>query len=91
LAWNPCPAGCCPADRRPALPPLPPHRSERITLDLDARRAAIWAGASAAAAEAGGAIPESARGDLLDEVANLVESPTVVRGAFDPAFLKLPE
>jgi glycyl-tRNA synthetase len=36
-------------------------------------------------------IPESSRGDLLDEVANLVESPTVVRGSFDPAFLKLPE
>jgi glycyl-tRNA synthetase beta subunit len=39
----------------------------------------------------GGIIPESASGDLLDEVANLVESPTVIRGSFDPAFLMLPE
>lgn len=64
---------------------------ERITLDLDARRESIWAATTAAAAEVGGSIPESCRGDLLDEVANLVEAPTVVRGAFDPAFLKLPE
>jgi glycyl-tRNA synthetase len=39
----------------------------------------------------GGVVPESSRGDLLDEVANLVESPTPVRGAFDAAFLALPE
>lgn len=41
--------------------------------------------------QVGGIIPESASGDLLDEVANLVESPTVIRGSFDPAFLELPE
>ncbi|GBF89751.1 hypothetical protein Rsub_02921 [Raphidocelis subcapitata] len=62
-----------------------------ISLDLAARRGAIWEAAQAAAAEVGGSIPEACRGDLLDEVANLVESPTVVRGAFDPAFLQLPE
>lgn len=66
-------------------------QQQAIELDLDARRQAIWAGAAAAAAEVGGFIPESAGGDLLDEVANLVESPTVIRGAFDPAFLELPE
>jgi glycyl-tRNA synthetase beta subunit len=37
-----------------------------------------------------GVVPDSASGDLLDEVANLVESPTVVLGGFDPAFLALP-
>jgi glycyl-tRNA synthetase beta subunit len=41
--------------------------------------------------QAGGVIPESASGDLLDEVANLVESPTVIRGSFDSSFLDLPE
>jgi hypothetical protein len=37
-----------------------------------------------------GVVPDGTRGDLLDEVANLVESPTVVLGGFDPAFLDLP-
>ncbi|KIZ07293.1 glycyl-tRNA synthetase alpha chain [Monoraphidium neglectum] len=64
---------------------------ERITLDLERRRQDIWAATVAAAAEVGGVVPESSRGDLLDEVANLVESPTPVRGAFDAAFLALPE
>jgi glycyl-tRNA synthetase beta subunit len=41
--------------------------------------------------QVGGVIPQSASGDLLDEVANLVESPTVIRGGFDQAFLELPE
>lgn len=45
----------------------------------------------AAAAEAGGVVPESARSDVLLEVANLVEAPTVIRGGFDPAFLDLPK
>lgn len=43
-----------------------------ISLGLQARRDAIWAGVTAAAASAGGHVPESARGDLLDEVTNLV-------------------
>ena len=37
-----------------------------------------------------GVIPDSTRHDLLQEVSNLVESPTVVLGSFDPAFLALP-
>ena len=44
----------------------------------------------AAAAAAGGAVPESARGELLSEVAALVEAPTVLAGGFDEAFLALP-
>jgi glycyl-tRNA synthetase beta subunit len=37
-----------------------------------------------------GSVPESAKGDLLEEVTNLVESPTVIKGSFDEAFLELP-
>ena len=39
---------------------------------------------------AGGVVPDSARTDLLEEVTNLVESPTVVAGTFDERFLELP-
>ncbi len=63
-----------------------------IQLPLAQRSAAIWDAVQAAAAEAGGEIPcGSASQDLLAEVANLVEAPTVVRGEFDPAFLELPK
>jgi glycyl-tRNA synthetase len=68
----------------------------RITLPVTQRRDAIWRDASAAAAaatEGRGFIPVSARegsDSVLDEVANLVESPTVVVGSFDPSFLELP-
>lgn len=71
---------------------LPLLQQQRIQLDFESRRKAIWEAAqAAAAADVGGVIPESAAGDLLDEVSNLVESPTVIRGGFDPAFLELPE
>ncbi|GAB4813228.1 hypothetical protein N2152v2_000274 [Parachlorella kessleri] len=62
----------------------------RITLGLEERKAAIWAGVTEAAHSVGGVIPDSTRGDLLEEVTNLVESPTVVLGTFTPAFLSLP-
>lgn len=39
--------------------------------------------------EAGGRVPENP--DLLEEVANLVEAPTVIRGSFSADFLRLPE
>lgn len=39
----------------------------------------------------GGSVPEAATSELLDEVTHLVESPTVVAGAFDSEFLALPE
>lgn len=64
---------------------------EGITIDMEQRRQAIWAAATASAADVGGIIPDTSRGDLLDEIANLVESPTVVRGTFDSAFLALPK
>jgi len=65
--------------------------SERITLGLEQRREDIWQGVVAAAAAAGGVVPENTRGDLLEEVSNLVESPTVVAGAFAADFLALPK
>ncbi|PSC72381.1 Glycine-tRNA ligase chloroplastic mitochondrial [Micractinium conductrix] len=61
-----------------------------ISLGLVARKQAIWGHVTAAAAGVGGVVPDSARGGLLEEVSNLVESPTVVLGGFDPAFLALP-
>jgi glycyl-tRNA synthetase len=36
-------------------------------------------------------VPESSREGLLEEVTNLVESPTVLRGEFEAEFLDLPE
>lgn len=62
----------------------------RITLGVAQRRDQVWEGVQAAAHSVGGVVPDGCRGDLLDEVANLVESPTVVLGSFDPAFLRLP-
>ncbi|EIE22621.1 hypothetical protein COCSUDRAFT_53607 [Coccomyxa subellipsoidea C-169] len=61
-----------------------------IQLAVSQRSDLIWRDATAAAAEAGGIIPESAREALLQEVTHLVEAPTVVRGDFSPDFLQLP-
>lgn len=58
---------------------------------MAARRAAIWKAAQDLARARGGRVPESAAGDLLEEVANLVEVPTPVDGGFDPDFLQLPK
>ncbi|KAK9839286.1 hypothetical protein WJX81_005719 [Elliptochloris bilobata] len=69
---------------------LPRLEAAGITLCAERRTSDIWAGAQAAAAAAGGAVPESARGELLSEVAALVEAPTVLAGSFDAAFLALP-
>jgi glycyl-tRNA synthetase len=59
-----------------------------IMLDPEARRGAIRQQIEKLAAGVGGAIPDA--DDLLSEVANLVEQPTALAGAFDPAFLTLP-
>lgn len=40
--------------------------------------------------QVGGSVPASTRGDLLEEVTNLVESPTTVMGSFAADFLALP-
>ncbi len=59
-----------------------------VILDVAARREAIRAQAAALAQEVGGTIPDDAA--LLDEVTNLVERPTALRGAFDRQYLDLP-
>lgn len=62
-----------------------------ITVDVQKRKDDIWTAVTAAAHAVGGVVPDSCRGDLLDEVSNLVESPTVVLGEFDSTFLQLPK
>eukprot|EP00192_Tetraselmis_astigmatica_P002230 CAMPEP_0117679166 /NCGR_PEP_ID=MMETSP0804-20121206/17675_1 /TAXON_ID=1074897 /ORGANISM="Tetraselmis astigmatica, Strain CCMP880" /LENGTH=1066 /DNA_ID=CAMNT_0005488581 /DNA_START=94 /DNA_END=3295 /DNA_ORIENTATION=- len=60
-----------------------------IVLDGELRR--VDMGLRIKAAEGiGGAVPAATKDGLLAEVANLVESPTVVLGAFEERFLSLP-
>jgi glycyl-tRNA synthetase len=59
-----------------------------IILDVTQRREVIRQQAAALAAEVGGTIP--ADPDLLDEVTNLVERPTALRGSFEAKYLALP-
>ena len=70
-------------------------RAEDIILDEAERRNTIWTQAQDLVGQVAGAdaaIPAvfAAKGGLLDEVANLVESPTPLVGSFDEDFLKLP-
>ena len=67
--------------------------ADTIVIDFDARRTQIWAAAEELAAGVNGIVPASAgeSGGLIDEVINLVESPTPILGGFDPAFLELPK
>ena len=62
-----------------------------VMINWEDRKQSIWEQAQAAAAARGGAIPLSSRSDLLNEVTDLVEAPTVLLGEFDPSFLALPE
>ena len=59
-----------------------------VILDADERRTAIWDQAQALAAEVGGSIPDDPA--LLEEIANLVERPTALRGSFEKKYLELP-
>jgi len=64
-------------------------RQAGVVLDTADRKASIVEQVRQAAALVGGeAIIDD---DLLDEVANLIEMPTVVMGGFDPVFLQLPK
>jgi len=65
-------------------------RHAGIVLDHAVRSRTIWAAVTDLAEEAGGTVPSPASGALLAEVANLVESPTAIRGTFDEDFLELP-
>ncbi|MBW3625951.1 MAG: glycine--tRNA ligase subunit beta, partial [Armatimonadetes bacterium] len=69
---------------------LPSLERQGIVPGVKDRRARILDAAGRLAEEVGGRIPESAQGDLLDEVANLIESPTPIRGAFEEKYLELP-
>jgi len=60
-----------------------------IVVDAEERKAQIRAQAEALAQEVGGHIPDVP--DLLDEVTNLVEKPTALRGTFDEKYLALPQ
>jgi glycyl-tRNA synthetase len=62
---------------------------EGIVLDVDARKASIQEQIMQLAKEVGGEVLEDR--DLLDEVTNLVEKPTALRGQFDESYLDLPE
>ena len=59
-----------------------------ITLQRDLRRERIRDQVAALAAGVGGRVPDDP--GLLDEVCNLVEVPTALRGIFDEDFLQLP-
>ncbi len=60
-----------------------------IVVDPAERRGSIVAQVNALAAEVGGAIADDPA--LLGEVANLVEYPTALRGAFEETYLTLPK
>jgi len=64
-------------------------RKNGVVLDKERRKELITAVANKLAAEKKGAIPDDP--DLLDEVANLVERPTPLRGEFEERFLALPD
>lgn len=64
---------------------------DNISLSMKERQQLIWEGVEATAHIVGGHLPAAAAADLLQEVTNLVEAPTLVLGDFDSAFLSLPE
>lgn len=64
---------------------------ENIVVDTKDRKEKIWQDVTAAAKSLGGVVPDGCRGSLLNEVSNLVESPTVVVGEYEKKFLDLPK
>ncbi len=60
-----------------------------VIADPAERKALIWNKVQQAAAEKGAVVP--ADPELLDDVNNLVESPDVIMGSFDPKYLELPD
>jgi glycyl-tRNA synthetase len=61
-----------------------------IIADPARRRTLALAGARALAAEVGGTIDEAGEAALIEEIINLVERPTPIRGAFAESYLDLP-
>ncbi len=64
-------------------------RENGVIADPAERKAIIWNKVQQAAAEKGAVVP--ADPDLLDDVNNLIESPDVIMGSFDPKYLELPD
>ena len=64
-------------------------QEQRIIVDRDERRARVSAEVAKIATEVGGAVPDDL--GLLDEVSDLVEYPTALRGAFSANYLHLPK
>jgi glycyl-tRNA synthetase len=62
-----------------------------IVLDTATRRARIVAAAGGLAASVGGTVDVTGDSALLDEIANLVESPTPILGTFATSYLELPQ
>ncbi len=63
-------------------------QAQGIVLDPAERRNIIREQVTALAAEVGGSVPDDDA--LLDEVTNLVEAPTALRGTFEEEYLALP-
>ncbi|HEX4725628.1 MAG TPA: glycine--tRNA ligase [Pseudonocardiaceae bacterium] len=61
-----------------------------IVLDAAERRARIVADATELAASVGGTVDVVAEAALVDEITNLVESPTAILGSFADRYLELP-
>ncbi|HEX6197502.1 MAG TPA: glycine--tRNA ligase [Jiangellaceae bacterium] len=61
-----------------------------IVADSAVRRSRIVAAAQELAAEVGGVVDVEGEAALIDEVTNLVESPTAIRGGFAESYLELP-
>jgi len=73
---------------RTAADYLPAMEANHIMVDLARRRKSVREQIEQLAAEVKGTVPDDP--ELLDEVANLVEWPTAVRGEFEPKYLTLP-
>src|SRR5690606_24280722 len=65
--------------------------AEGIVVDPAERRARVITSATALAEAANGHIDLDGDADLIDEITNLIESPTGILGHFDPKYLELPE
>jgi glycyl-tRNA synthetase len=64
--------------------------AQGIVPNKDDRRRLILEAAHTLATEVNGTIPASAEGELLEEVANLIEAPNPIRGSFEEKHLALP-
>ncbi|MGQ9785178.1 MAG: glycine--tRNA ligase subunit beta [Anaerolineae bacterium] len=89
VSRGPRPAGSPPIEIQSAADYLATMTTYGIQVDEAERRASIRDQAAQLAAEVGGYVPDDPA--LLDEVTNLVEQPTALRGAFDTRYLTLPE